>query len=368
MAIAFDVSRASGNKMVSTCSASGNEDEDGIRPLISFIIPVYKTPRELFDACLESLDLSDVRIEACIVFDGEPSPELKHIVQVKSASSRIKVLIQENAGVSAARNAGIALAEGRWLCFVDADDLLPSGAIEALFHAEGTDDSDIVMGAHEVLYPNGRRERRDYPGALGKMTAEEIDRLRHDVLEPSKNIGLAWGKLYRRTFIENNRLRFNNTLSVAEDTDFVFRCLQKAKGVLNTNDCIYLYRRVEFSATTGWKEDYPNRILDSMCTMKQQIDSLDDGGSYRVVFADYVVFHLMLILVHYLSNARAPWSLRRRREEFTKTLGVDLFSWALEHCTPNAFSLSKRCALLCLQHRLFLPCMLIGAVRQYQIR
>lgn len=344
------------------------DGSDSSMPLISFIVPVYKTQPELFASCLESLCLSDTRVEACIVFDGNPSFELERIAKEKQASCRVKAVIQENAGVSAARNAGIDLAEGHWLSFVDADDLLPAGAIDAFLQAQGADDSDIIMGAHEVLYPNGRRERREYPHASGKYSVEEIERLRHDVLEPSKNAGLVWGKLYRRAFIEANRLRFNNALSVAEDTDFVFRSLLKTNGVSSTNDCVYLYRRVESSATTGWKEDYPKRIFDSMSIMKQQIDSLGNGGDYQSIFADYVVFHLMLILVHNLSNVKAPWSLHRRREEFNRTLNIDIFSWALDHCTPKAFSLSKRCALFCLQHRLFLPCMLIGAVRQYQIR
>ena len=110
-------------------------------PEISVIVPVYKTPKEYLDKCVESIVGQTVKdIELILIDDGSPDECGKYCDEYAKIDSRIKVIHQKNSGVSAARNAGIEAAQGNWIAFVDSDDWLDENAFEyALKYADGND-------------------------------------------------------------------------------------------------------------------------------------------------------------------------------------------------------------------------------------
>ena len=114
-------------------------------PTVTVIIPVYKVERYL-DACVESVvRQSYADLEILLVDDGSPDrcPALCDAWAEKDP--RIKVIHRENGGLSAARNAGLAAADSEYLVFLDADDALRPGALQAVLDAQNTAPQSFVL-------------------------------------------------------------------------------------------------------------------------------------------------------------------------------------------------------------------------------
>ena len=106
-----------------------------MNPTISIIIPAYRVEKYIGD-CLNSIlqqkGVSADALEILVIDDGSPDRSGEIALELAQEYSFLKVIRKENAGVAAARNTGIEAATGQWLYFVDSDDWLAEGAIEAM--------------------------------------------------------------------------------------------------------------------------------------------------------------------------------------------------------------------------------------------
>ncbi|MFR5795745.1 MAG: glycosyltransferase family 2 protein [Christensenellales bacterium] len=135
---------------------------------ISVILPCYNAGAYL-SACLNSLLAQSMRdFEVIFVDDGSRDDSLALARRYAERDVRIHVFSQENQGVSAARNLGLAHARGEWITFVDGDDLLPPDAFETLLSG-AAEDVDMVVCPHETFDETGRvralAETRWYRGS-----------------------------------------------------------------------------------------------------------------------------------------------------------------------------------------------------------
>lgn len=337
---------------------------------VSVVVPVYRTNPVLLKSCLESVARQvngTFPIEAVVVFDGTPSRELHEIVDSYAEVCSVRIVEIENQGVSAARNVGIRYACQPWVFFLDSDDELPEASLSLLLEFALKTSSDVVMGNHEALLSNGLVERHCYFDAAIKPSPKFAEQLRHDVLKPRKAAGLACGKLYRKELLQEDALGFNEHLAQGEDTEFVFRVLQATDAIGYINATVYRYRRNSTSAVRAFRGDYVDRIMLSMGAMRNQIELLPSAFAYQKDYSGYVLFHLLLIMVHYLFNPSAPWSEARRRVEFASVLSEPLFVEALGQYEPKDFSLTRRVSLFALKHQIYPLCSLIANVRQRQL-
>ena len=153
---------------------------------VSVVVPVYNVERYVAD-CLESILSQELggSMEVIAVIDGSPDDSEAIVRRLAERDARLRVIVQENAGLSAARNAGIAHARGRWIAFVDSDDMLASGHLSAL-HARAREGGCDVVGS---LW-----RRMSEAGVVGELG------------EPVRTHMAPWGRLYRREVWE--RLRF----------------------------------------------------------------------------------------------------------------------------------------------------------------
>ena len=341
---------------------------------ISIVVPVYRVEKPLFRASLLSVaDLAGysslISVELILVFDGYPDNELLDIVRMQDgALPSTFCYIQNHLGVSAARNCGTAYAHGEWILYLDADDTLFPSAAHTLLDFARRSACDIVMGDSVTYFPTGRTEHRAYKAISSGPSASFALQFRRDVLKPGTRAGLCWAKLYRRAYLEENALRFNSDLTMGEDSDFVFRAVMKTEKIGYVNEPVYQYHRNATSAVRRFSIDYPDRIERSLRAMSEYLSCSGLTWEYETDFADYVSYHLLLILVHYFAHPDAPWTVGERLDAFRKVRDNTLFSWALEKCDPKAFSATRRLSLFALRHRLFLLCWLIGWVRQAQLR
>ena len=219
---------------------------------VSVIVPVYNVEKYV-GACLESV-LSqelDGTLEVIAVIDGSRDGSEGIVRSLAEKDARLRVVVQENAGLSAARNAGIALARGRWIAFVDSDDLLASGHLAALLARAREGGCDVVGSLWRRMSEDG------VVGELGESVRTHM---------------APWGRLYRREVWE--RLRF--PVGCWYEDLITPCCIQPLFHEEFVDDAGYLYRSRPGSIV---EESSSNpKALDSYWALEEMLGWRDDLG------------------------------------------------------------------------------------------
>lgn len=182
-------------------------------PKISVIVPVYKV-EQYIGRCIESILAQTFRdFELILVDDGSPDNSGTICDEYADKDNRIKVIHKKNGGVSSARNAGIEVATGEWLCFVDSDDVIDETYLED-FELDKVH-SEIYFQGFKKVYGQRDEELHDFSTC---RSASFIEILAFS--EDESIINSPCFKLYNRNIIIKNCIRFDCNTSYGEDHIF----------------------------------------------------------------------------------------------------------------------------------------------------
>ena len=200
--------------------------------LISVVIPIYNGEKYLRE-CLQSVkSCPSAEIECIMINDGSTDGTEEICRSFAESDPRFKLINQENAGVSEARNRGISEASGVYIFFLDADDYIADGAWgEILAHA-GENKYDMIAYGHYNLF------------GTGKITAERFPAdcdVRFAVLSTAL-LNSCWGNLLRRDIINAHNIRFRKELKTCEDAIFNIDFAQNAESFMFCNTGVLYYR------------------------------------------------------------------------------------------------------------------------------
>lgn len=230
---------------------------------VSVIIPVYNAAPYLGD-CIRSLLNQTLReCEFIFINDGSQDASQTMIEGYMQEDRRIKLMNQENQGVSMARNRGLLEASGEYIGFVDADDYVKSDMFEVLYVAAKEDDCDVVV-SHMASEIDGQQVVTSYP--FPRSIRLDRSFIEVEVLSyflKSDHLNTAVNKLYRRHLIEDHRLIFPEKVALGEDGMFNIQFFSVAMSMKCIDYTGYFYREVIGSATRNLKEkDYFHRALE----------------------------------------------------------------------------------------------------------
>lgn len=203
--------------------------------MYSVVIPVYQS-KESLERCVDSwLAQTESDLELILVDDGSTDGSGELCDRLSEKDSRIYVVHQPNAGVSAARNAGICKARGEFLLFTDSDDYVAADYLEKMSAMQKTEDSDLVLCGFHHLY-----EGADILKIPGETKTMSLAAFSGDFLElyEKSYLNMPWNKLFRREWIG----RFDTSLSLGEDLLFNLDYLKKCRkvSVLSEPLCYYI--------------------------------------------------------------------------------------------------------------------------------
>lgn len=238
------------NKVITVKNAEGAPDTTAeiviqnkidYEPKVSVIIPVYNVEQYLRE-CLDSVCGQTLKeIEIICVDDGSTDSSLEILKEYANRDNRITVMKQENLHAGVARNAGLAIAKGEYLSFLDSDDWFELNMLEEMSKKADEDGSDVVVCG--CSFYNNIDKSVYYPNWIFK---DEFIKNREILLNKdiSNNIfqitnSWLWNKLFRHKLITNNNLKLKNTVS-AEDLYFVCGYLTKANLITIIKKKIYL--------------------------------------------------------------------------------------------------------------------------------
>ena len=206
-------------------------------PLISVVVPIYDV-EDYLEECLESLARQTVGdFEAVLVDDGSTDSSAAIAERFAASDDRFRLLRQPNGGLSRARNAGVDAADGRYVAFLDSDDVLPPDAYELLLGAVERTGSDFATGNVQRLEASGCTQAAFLAAAFGRTRLRTHVRRFAPLLEDRT----AWNKLWRRTFWDRCGLRFPEG-RLHEDIPVVLPAHFQAASVDVVRAPVYRYR------------------------------------------------------------------------------------------------------------------------------
>lgn len=212
---------------------------------ISIVVPIYNVEQYL-ERCVDSLiNQTYTDIEIILVNDGSTDSSLEICKRYQQLDDRIIVIDKTNGGLSDARNFGLEKATGDYVLFVDSDDFVSEETCEK-FVAKTMGNPDIISGDAKVIY-------EDRTNFMRRLMSEEEECDGETFLERELANGTmymaAWLNLYKRSFLQENKLSFEKGL-LHEDEEFTPRAFLKAKKVKCINFDFYHYVIRENSLST----------------------------------------------------------------------------------------------------------------------
>lgn len=215
---------------------SPGESVIGRGELVSVVVPVYRV-QEYLERCVDSLVAqSHAKLEIILVDDGSPDRCGELCDAYAARDIRVRVIHQPNAGLSAARNAGMRIARGEYLAFVDSDDWVHEEYVATLLRLVHDHDADISMCLFSWTLSD-EVPPVDPEGEVRVLSPREVLALLDGPLDMA--VAVAWGKLYRRSLFEGIEYPVGRT---HEDDYTTHRLLSRARRTALTSAPLYHYR------------------------------------------------------------------------------------------------------------------------------
>ncbi len=262
-------------------------------PLISIIVPVYKVEKYI-NRCVHSLQNQTLsEIEIILINDGCPNGCGEIIEKLKNNDNRIRVIHQKNKGQSEARNAGIKIAQGAYIGFVDPDDWIEPEMYEKLSEAIINTKSDLAICGRRALNQHGifdsviSPNEKVYDFTLFSKQEYLIEKFFYPHTASSCN------KLYKKELLDKNNLRFEDVSYVgSEDTLFNYGVLCIANKIVAISDVLYNVQVRDDSTVRTYKFGYMSRTANLMSRLKHYSSNLDNLPLFRETYPIvFLYFH-----------------------------------------------------------------------------
>ena len=272
-----------------------NDNNDS--PTLSVIIPLYNCQRFICQ-CLDSIYAQGMEdCEVIVVDDGSTDNSRDLVAGYAVAHTNLVLINQENSGVAMARNTAIECARGKYITFVDADDLLVGGSLRRLVDIAKSYDADMVKAWHKKVPEDAMAEGYECyaDGAVRVMSGHEAI-----VKETKLDEGYCWGYLIRSSVIKAYAIRFPEGVMFMEDWAFITQVMVHAQCFVVAPLLYYLYRDNASSCVanmTMGKLLSGCRSIDTVCRLASETN-----GEVRVRLTENICFNINIILwfvIHY---------------------------------------------------------------------
>ncbi|MCD8373055.1 MAG: glycosyltransferase [Clostridia bacterium] len=221
-----------------------NNLKEGQTPLVSIIIPVYNAAKYLKTAIYSIIWQNYGKFEIICVNDGSTDSSLEVLQHLQKLDDRIKIIDKPNGGPASARNAGLEIAKGKYINFVDADDRVEPGMYDFLVKTAEAENADIVVFGGNPIDPNENTPEWIWKKLSPKNIVYSGEHSGTSALFTEESSRpFLWLHFIKRSLLEQEpKLRLNEALDLGEDQLFQFMYFPRAKKVVFTDKKFYNYR------------------------------------------------------------------------------------------------------------------------------
>lgn len=258
---------------------------------ISIIVPVYNVERYL-DKCISSiLEQSFTDFELIIVDDGSKDNSGRICDEYKDRDFRIKVIHQENGGLSAARNIGIEISEGKYVTFIDSDDFIHPNMLEILYNNILENKADISICDYHLVYEDNEMPK-DF-GDNNLKVYNNIESVKKIVEKSEASMIIACSKLYRISLFDNIRYPFGK---YHEDEFVTYKLLYKSTKIVVTDAKLYYYLKRSNSITGS---TYSIKRLEKLEALEEAIMFFKNENNKELTYLAEYRYLLNIQIAYY---------------------------------------------------------------------
>ena len=290
---------------------------------ISVLMPVYNSEKFLSETVQAVINQSYTDWELILVDDGSTDNSKEICTKLMNDDKRIKYILQENLGVSHTRNVALENAQGKYIVFVDSDDLIHEDYLKILINSIEKNNSDIsVCNFIERKISNtGKVEditREFYPKEVMEMSEMK------DYIMDFGNSGLLnplWNKIYKREIIENNNITFDEKVETGEDFIFNLQYFRKTKKISFIKEKLYYYiRRNNNSITYQYIENMYERGWEIHSLLESFLEDMNfySNENAYVLYGNHLTGAFSAFLNLYHDNCKL--TSKEKREYIRKII------------------------------------------------
>lgn len=231
------------------------------KPTISIVIPVYNAQSYISRTINSVINQTFKDFEIIIIDDGSTDDSLQICKEIIAFDNRISLYHKANGGVSSARNLGLEVATGEWICFIDSDDeLLPDALM--IYNNSMSDDIDIIRCGFERV----KKSQTTIISTDDIVLSDKSEII--SLCCESRYEAYLWNTCFRRVTIGNTL--FNENFSYCEDHLFTFQVIAFARKVAFVSKCVYRYYAPDTSGNLV-SNNLSARYLDPGLIMKEAL-------------------------------------------------------------------------------------------------
>lgn len=237
---------------------------------ISVIVPIYNVEKYL-NECVQSIVAQTYKnLEIILVDDGSQDRCPEICDSWAGRDSRVRVIHQNNGGLSAARNAGLDIAKGDYIAFVDSDDYIAADMFQVMLEALETSTTKIACCSPYIVTEQGELIRE---GRYPSERLLDIQQALHEVFTMRAEVSV-WSKLYDRAIFEDLRFPVGET---NEDFPILIPTIVSANGMVHVQRCLYYYRQRGGSITSQLlpNEENSHLVYKNLQIMEKQLHSIN---------------------------------------------------------------------------------------------
>jgi glycosyltransferase involved in cell wall biosynthesis len=349
-------------------------------PKISIIVPIYKVEDYLLE-CIDSLvNQTYTNVEIILVNDGSPDNCGKICDEYALEDSRIKVFHKENGGTASARNMGLDNATGEWIAFIDADDWFEENALEQILYLIKQTDAEIICFNH--FYNQNDKQWRRVSINPNPLICTEKGELKWLILGSifpyyctvRNKYELAairgvWSKVFKRSFIEKNNLRFDSNVSIVEDAVFCLDAFMNATKIVLFDIYIIHYR---VHKTSKIRTFHPDAIKINELTIqsyhKRIKQYLDTDEDYKNAFSGMAYTHFFHVLKNNILHENNTQNIFSKIKEIKKLSQKSAWSPILRSGNIKYLPRGKKELAYCIKRKWFWGVYLVGVLSIWYVR
>jgi len=254
-------------------------------PEVSIIVPVYNSEKYL-SKCINSIRNQKFQdFEILLIDDGSDDNSGKICDLFEKKDKRIKVIHQNNSGVSAARNKGISVARGRFISFIDSDDYIDPDMIGEMVHAMENNNTGMVICGFRCVNEHGDFIRKVIIHQKTDVIWSKEQTLKEIFAMPQTIYGYCCNKMFRKELVSKE---FECGIRIGEDLLFVVNYLKNINLTVYIPKALYNYRKYKGSVTSGYSSYKYESYLDLLKVLKRiSISGTDNKNISALIRCNY---------------------------------------------------------------------------------
>ncbi len=270
-------------------------------PKVSVVVPVYNV-EEYLRECLDSIRNQSLKeIEIICVDDGSTDGSLEILKEYAAKDKRISVLAQKNLYAGVARNAGLAVAKGEYLSFLDSDDFFEKTLLEETYNLAQKEGSDIVFYQY-TNYNNETKEKEQTAGINKRYTQDSVYTIETDKIKESLFTicnPMPWNKLIKRDFVVKEDLHYQS-LPASNDVCFSLTTIACAEKITLYYKSLVYYRHNRTGSLKNTRDKNPLNFYEAYKGIYRVLQEKGLYEKYKKTFLTSLVSSSFWTLEHTL--------------------------------------------------------------------